>query len=348
MQHSNEFITLCQTTKAHIQEVSIEETERLLSADLPPLLIDVREADEFAAGHLPKATHLSKGWIEAKIHHLTSNKNTPLLLYCGGGNRSALAAENLQKMGYTQVMSMIGGFRAWQQANKLVISPKTPKALISDTGYDYILNHSLQEPAILKALRDSLQGHPNYNMMSAPDEVQLLTVLAQLINAQQVIEVGTFVGYTALALALALPPQANIITCDVNTEFTALGKPFWEQAKVADKIDLRIAPAIETLQHLIAAGKSNQFDLIYIDADKQNYSAYFECALQLVRPNGLIAIDNTLGVGTQSTVFSSPVLPRHEASIASIKRFNEQLACDQRVSISMLPIAYGLTLARKK
>ncbi len=221
------------------------------------------------------------------------------------------------------------------------------KSLLPEKLYDYVLQHSLRQPDILQALYQKTLSLPRAGMMSAPDAAQFLALLAKLIHATRIIEVGVFTGYTTLALALALPQEGKIIACDISREFTDIGQPFWQQAGVADKIDLCIAPALETLDTLIAAGHSNSFDLIFIDADKPNYPAYFEKAFLLTRPNGLIAIDNTLGV-TGAYVCQDNLIPRQQKTIDAIKHFNTQLMQDTRVEISLLPISQGLTLAIKK
>jgi predicted O-methyltransferase YrrM len=220
------------------------------------------------------------------------------------------------------------------------------KSLLPETLHDYVLQHSLRQPDILNALHQKTLTLRHSSMMSSPDAAQFLALLAQLIQAKRIIEVGVFTGYTTLALALALPCDGKIIACDISTEFTDVGKPFWQQAGVAGKIDLRIAPALETLDALIHAGQSERVDLIFIDAEKQEYPQYFEKALQLIRPHGLIAIDNPLGV-TNAHVCQEDLTPRQQKMIDAIHRFNTQLMQDQRVQISLLPVSQGLTLAVK-
>jgi len=221
------------------------------------------------------------------------------------------------------------------------------KTFLSKEGYTYLLQHSLRESSILSALREATLQLPEYTMMSAPEEAQLLALLANLIQARRVIEVGVFTGYTTLALAQALPTDGQVIACDISTKFTAIGQPFWKSAGVLSKIDLRIAPALDTLDQLLTEGMAGQFDLIFIDADKENYPHYFERALRLVRTQGLIAIDNTLGI-TRAKVFDAEVAPQHQAIIQAIRKFNAALFQDHRVFMSMLPVAQGLTLALKK
>jgi caffeoyl-CoA O-methyltransferase len=169
-----------------------------------------------------------------------------------------------------------------------------------------------------------------------------MALLVQLIGASKTLEVGVFTGYSSLRVALALPPNGKIVACDVSEEYTAIARRYWESAGVADKIDLRIAPALDTLDELLAAGQAGTFDFAFIDADKRNYEGYYERSLQLVRPGGLIAIDNVLWAGR---VVDSQV---QDNQTNSIRAFNEKLYEDERVTLSLVPIADGLTLALKR
>jgi len=166
-------------------------------------------------------------------------------------------------------------------------------------------------------------------------------MLVKLIGARQTLEIGVFTGYSALATALALPPDGRIIACDVNAEFTDIGRRHWEKAGVADKIDLRLAPATDTLDALIAEGRSGSFDFAFIDADKTNYDNYYERCLQLLRVGGLIAIDNVLWDGEVAR-------PAQDADTAALQALNIKLHVDERVDLSLLSIADGVTLARKR
>ncbi len=169
-----------------------------------------------------------------------------------------------------------------------------------------------------------------------------MALLAQLLGATKTLEIGVFTGYSSLCVALALPPTGKIVACDVSEEYTATARRYWEAAGVADKIDLRIAPALQTLDELLAAGVAGTFDFAFIDADKDNYDAYFELSLQLVRTGGLIAIDNVLWGGQ----VANPQV--QDNNTQSIRAFNEKLHRDERVTLSLVPIADGLTLALKR
>ncbi|BAU64029.1 O-methyltransferase family protein [Stanieria sp. NIES-3757] len=207
--------------------------------------------------------------------------------------------------------------------------------------YQYLLSISLNEPEILTQLREETAQHPMSNMQIAPEQGQLMALLVQLIGAKKTLEVGVFTGYSSLVVALALPPEGKIVACDVDPDYTAIARRYWEQAGVADKIDLRIAPALETLEQLIQQGQADTFDFAFIDADKRNYFHYYEYALQLVRPGGLIAIDNVLWSGRVADLQDT------DKRTQAIRDFNQKLSQDPRVKISLLPIADGLTLAMK-
>jgi predicted O-methyltransferase YrrM len=207
--------------------------------------------------------------------------------------------------------------------------------------YQYLLSVSLNEPEILTKLREETAQHPMSNMQIAPEQGQFMALLVQLIGAKKTLEVGVFTGYSSLVIALALPPAGKIVACDVDPDYTAIARRYWEQAGVADKIDLRIAPALETLEQLIQQGQANTFDFAFIDADKRNYFNYYEYALQLVRPGGLIVIDNVLWSGRVADPQDT------DKRTQAIRDFNQKLSQDPRVKISLLPIADGLTLAMK-
>jgi len=179
-------------------------------------------------------------------------------------------------------------------------------------------------------------------MQIAPEQGQLMSLLVQLLGVRKALEVGVFTGYSALAVALALPPEGRLVACDVSEEYTAIARRYWAKAGVAHKIDLRIAPATDTLNQLIASGEAGSFDFAFIDADKSSYPTYFEQALELVRPGGLIAVDNVLWSGR----VADPTIQDNRTQ--KIRGFNEALYNDDRIVLSMLPIADGLTLAMKK
>lgn len=208
--------------------------------------------------------------------------------------------------------------------------------------YDYLKSVSLREPELLAQLRQETAQHPMASMQIAPEQGQLMALLVQLIAAKKTLEIGVFTGYSALAVALALPPDGRVVACDVSEEYTAIARRYWQQAGVADKIELHLAPALETLDHLLAEGAANSFDFAFIDADKSNYDAYYERALQLVRLGGLIAIDNVLWSGRVADSTVTDNRTQH------IRALNQKIHQDSRVLISLVPIADGLTLALKR
>lgn len=213
---------------------------------------------------------------------------------------------------------------------------------LSDRLYDYLLSVSLREPEVLAELRQETAGHPRNAMQIAPDQGQFMAFLIRLIGAKKALEVGVFTGYSSLCVALALPPEGKLIACDISEEYTAIARRYWQKAGVTDKIDLRIAPALETLDQLVTAGQTNRFDFAFIDADKENYLNYYERALQLVRPGGLIAVDNVLWGGA----VANPAV--QDESTQAIRAFNQTLHRDERVDLSLVAIADGLTLAMKR
>lgn len=206
----------------------------------------------------------------------------------------------------------------------------------------YVLAHGVREHPAQAALREATRTHPRAMMQISPEQGQFMALLVKLIGAVRAIEVGVFTGYSALSVALALPANGRILACDISEEFTSIGQPFWRDANVADKIDLRIGPATDTLDQCLKNGEQGQYDFAFIDADKPNYDAYYERCLTLLRPGGLIAIDNTLWSGR---VADAPAT--HDADTAALHALNVKLASDTRVEISMLPVSDGLTLARK-
>ena len=208
--------------------------------------------------------------------------------------------------------------------------------------YEYLLSVSLREPEILRQLREETSHHPRRVMQIAPEQGSLLTLLIQLLGARKTLEVGVFTGYSSLCTALALPTDGKLIACDVSEEFTSIARRYWEAAGVAHKVDLRLAPALETLDKLIADGESGTFDFAFIDADKSNYDGYYERALQLIHPGGIIAFDNVLWDGK---VIDSQA---QDADTVAIRTLNAKLQKDERVTICMLPMADGVTLALKR
>lgn len=208
--------------------------------------------------------------------------------------------------------------------------------------YDYFLSVSLREPESLRQLREETLGYHNAVMQIAPEQGQFMALLVQLMGATKTLEVGVFTGYSSLAVALALPADGKLVACDVSEEYTAVARRYWEKAEVAHKVELRLAPALETLDELLADGQAETFDFAFIDADKKNYPGYYERSLQLIRPGGLIAIDNVLWSGR----VADP--QEQDNNTQAIRAFNEMLSQDERVALSLVPIADGLTLALKR
>lgn len=213
---------------------------------------------------------------------------------------------------------------------------------IDDAIYSYMLSHSLREPDILLQLREETAQHDMARMQIAPEQGQLLSLLIKLLGAQQTIEIGVYTGYSALCVALALPDNGRVIACDINDDWTQIAQRYWHQAGVQNKIELLIAPASKTLERLLKRGNANSFDFAFIDADKPNYINYYETCLKLLRPGGIIAVDNTLWGGD---VANSEV---NDDDTVAIRQFNDHLYKDERVDISLIPIGDGLTLARKR
>ena len=207
--------------------------------------------------------------------------------------------------------------------------------------YDYVLSVSLREPIALTQLRQETSQMPNSRMQISPEQGQFMALLVKLIGAKKTLEIGVFTGYSSLVVALALPADGKIVACDVSEEYTSIARRYWQQAGVADKIDLHIAPALETLDKLLTAGEAGTFDFAFIDADKGNYENYYERSLELIRPGGLIAIDNVLWSGK---VADTEI---QDNQTNKIRALNRKLHQDSRITLSLVPIADGLTLAMK-
>jgi len=212
---------------------------------------------------------------------------------------------------------------------------------LDDTLYEYLLTHSLREHPEQIALREATRSHPRAGMQISPEQGQFMALLVKLLGARRTLEIGVFTGYSALSVALALPTDGRILACDISEEYTRIGRPYWERAGVAHKIDLRLAPALETLDAELAAGAAGRYDFAFIDADKTGYASYVERCLQLLRPGGLIAIDNVLWSGAVAQ-------PARDEDTRALQALNERLHGDERIDLSMLPIGDGLTLARKR
>ena len=213
--------------------------------------------------------------------------------------------------------------------------------VLTDQLYDYVLSVSLREPPLLQRLREETARDPMARMQIAPEQGQFMALLVQLLGAKKTLEIGVFTGYSSLCVALALPRDGKLIACDVSETWTDVARRYWVEAGVVDKVDLRLAPALETLDKLLQEGQAGSFDFAFIDADKVGYDAYYERTLQLLRPGGLILLDNMLRGGR---VLDANI--KNEDTRA-IRALNEKLHHDQRIALSLLPIADGLTLALK-
>ncbi|HEY8265685.1 MAG TPA: class I SAM-dependent methyltransferase [Steroidobacteraceae bacterium] len=211
---------------------------------------------------------------------------------------------------------------------------------LDDRTYDYLLAHSLREAPALAALRAETASHPKVNMQIAPEQGQFMQMLVRLTGARRAIEVGVFTGYSSLAVMLAMPKDARLLALDVSEEFTAIARRHWQAAGVADRVELVIAPARDTLDARIAAGESGRYDFAFIDADKGGYLAYYERLMKLVRPGGLIAVDNTLWSGE----VADP--QNRDSDTVALREFNDVLHKDPRIDLALLPVGDGLTLAR--
>jgi len=213
---------------------------------------------------------------------------------------------------------------------------------MTDRLYDYMLAASLREPPLLAELRAETAKLPMAAMQISPEQGQFMAFLVEAIGARRTVEVGTFTGYSALCVALALPPGGKVIACDISEEYTAVGRRYWSRAGVADKIDLRLGPALDTLGRLLAEGGAGSIDFAFIDADKREYDGYYEAVLKLLRPGGVIAVDNVLWGGAVADA------AQQDDDTRAIRALNEKLKADSRVSLSLLTIGDGLTLARKR
>jgi len=213
---------------------------------------------------------------------------------------------------------------------------------IPEAVYEYLLANSLREQALMRKLREETLRRSDARYQVPPEHAQFMALLIQLMRAERTIEIGVYTGYSALAVALALPEHGRIIACDISEEFTAIARGYWKEAGVAHKIDLRIKPAIETLKELLAAGEAGKFDFAFIDANKTGYDDYYEACLQLLRPGGLILVDNVLWSGR--IIDESDQTP----DTVALRAFSAKRRTDARVVLSMLPVSDGITLALKR
>ena len=213
---------------------------------------------------------------------------------------------------------------------------------LDDRTYEYLLRHSLREHEALARLRAETASHPQVNMQIAPEQGQFMQMLVRLLGARRAIEVGVFTGYSSLAVALALPEDGRILACDVSEKWTAIARRFWREAGVEHKIELKLQPAVRTLEELLAAGETGCYDFAFVDADKPAYDTYYELLLKLLRPGGLMALDNTLWSGA----VADP--NEREPNTVALRALNDKLHRDERIDLSLLPVGDGLTLARKR
>jgi predicted O-methyltransferase YrrM len=213
---------------------------------------------------------------------------------------------------------------------------------LSDELYAYMVHVGAREHPLLARLRDETAKLPQHDMQIAPEQGAFMAILVELMGARKTIELGTFTGYSSLAVALALPPEGRIVCCDISEEWTSIARRYWQEAGVADRVDLRLGPALETLDRLIKDGEEGTFDFAFVDADKTGYPDYHERLMQLIRPGGLVVYDNVFWGGD----VADPSV--QDPSVEAVRTLNERLRTDERVTVSMIPVADGLTLARKR
>jgi len=206
----------------------------------------------------------------------------------------------------------------------------------------YLARFGYREPAVLARLRERTARIPEHEMQVAPEEGALLALLVGLMGARRCLEIGTFTGYSSTAIALGMPPGGRLVCCDVSEEWTSIAREAWAEAGVADRVELRLGPALETLDQLLAEGAEATFDFAFIDANKDQYPEYYERTIELLRPGGLVAVDNVFRGGEVADPSAD------DASIRGTRVLNARIAADERVTFAMVPIADGVTLARKR
>jgi O-methyltransferase len=211
---------------------------------------------------------------------------------------------------------------------------------VDDRLYSYLAAHSLRESPLLTRLREETAALPASRMQIAPEQGQFMRLLVELVGAERIVEIGTFTGYSAICMASALPSHGRLLCCDLSEEWTAIARTYWDEAGLGDRIELRLAPALDTLDILLDEGQAGRFDMAFIDADKTNYLGYYARCLRLVRPGGLILFDNTLWNGAVADPADQ------DPDTLAIRALNDALLADERISLSLVPIGDGLTLAR--
>ncbi|HEV8545048.1 MAG TPA: class I SAM-dependent methyltransferase [Candidatus Limnocylindrales bacterium] len=207
---------------------------------------------------------------------------------------------------------------------------------------EYLVAHGVREPDILRRLREETAALPQHDMQIAPEQGAFMALLVEILDARRCIELGTFTGYSSLVVALAMPSDGRIVCCDVSEEWTSIARRYWAEAGVGDRVDLRLGPALETLDELLAGGAAGTFDFAFVDASKREYPDYHERIVRLLRQGGLVVYDNVLWAG--DILDESKTDP----DTLGVRRLNDRIAQDERVTISMIPVADGLTLARKR
>ena len=213
---------------------------------------------------------------------------------------------------------------------------------MDDQLLEYLRQNAVREPKVLQELREETQRLPNAGMQISSEQGQLMAMLVKLVNARKIIEVGTFTGYSSTVMALAMPPEGQLIACDVSEEYTRMARKFWQKAGVEQKVQLILGNAKESLKQLLEADEQEAFDLAFIDADKTAYADYYECCLQLLQPGGLVLVDNVLWGGQVADSSN------HDVDTEALRTFNATLSSDQRIDLCMVPIGDGLTVARKR
>ena len=218
----------------------------------------------------------------------------------------------------------------------------TKTILMDDQLLEYLRQNSVREPDVLQELREETQKLSNSGMQISPEQGQLMAMLVKLVNARMIVEIGTFTGYSSTVMALAMPEDSQLIAFDISEEYTRTARIFWKKAGVDQRVKLVLGNAKESLKDFLQAGEQESVDLAFVDADKSSYAEYYECCLKLIRPGGLILVDNVLWSGQVADASN------HDKDTEALRIFNAALSSDQRVDLCMVPIGDGLTIARKR